>query len=111
MEENLYEYPRAPEAFSQETAVRGGENGEGHERDRKREEFGGDGRDHASVFHKRLEPGQCLIPLFRNLIQIAFDFLERSRIELEPALAPRADTVHDSCAFQHSKVFRYGLSG
>src|ERR1700741_400888 len=59
-----------------------------------------------SLLDERLQPGQRLIPLLGEEFEVFLDFLDRFRIELEQALAASFHAVHDSCAFEHAKMFR-----
>ena len=64
-----------------------------------------------SVFDEGLQPGQCLIPLLGNEIEVLFDSRDRLRIEFESALATLTNAVHDSYSLQHSKVLGDRLPG
>jgi hypothetical protein len=64
-----------------------------------------------SVFDEGLEPGEGLIPLFGDKVEIALDFLDRLRIELEQSLALSPDAVDDANALHHAKMLRDRLPG
>jgi len=63
------------------------------------------------AFDKRFQPGQGLIPLLRDLIEVSLEFFHGLRIEFKPALAARADVVHNFRFFQYAKMLGNGLPG
>ena len=62
------------------------------------------GRHKHSVFDERLQPGQGLIPLLGNEIEVLPHLLNRRRVEFEQALPTCMDAMHDSDALQDSKM-------
>jgi len=59
---------------------------------------------HASVFNERLEPGQSVIPLLGNEIEIFLNSRNRLRVEFEPAFAAYPDAVYDPGPLQNAKM-------
>jgi hypothetical protein len=68
-------------------------------------------RSGESVFDERLQPGERLIPLLGDEIEVFLHPLERPRIECEAVFATCAVAAHDSHALQHTKMFGDRLAG
>src|SRR5881394_2269203 len=64
-----------------------------------------------SIFDERHQPGQRLIPLLGNEIEVFLNSFHRPGIEFESALATRTDAVHNSYTLQHSKMLGDRLPG
>ena len=61
-------------------------------------------------FDERLEPGQCTIPLPRDVLEVLADVINRLGFELEPALTSNTDATNDAHALQDAKVLGHRLS-
>src|ERR1700728_711032 len=64
-----------------------------------------------SLFNQRLQPGQRLIPLLGNEIEVLLHSFNGLRIEFEAGFAAPMIAAHDSHALEHSKMFGDGLPG
>src|SRR5271166_5518383 len=64
-----------------------------------------------SIFDERFQAGQCLVPLLRDKIEVAPQFLDGLRIELEEALATGAGAADDFSPLQYPKMFGDRLPG
>ena len=64
-----------------------------------------------SAFNERLQPGQCLIPLLGDEVEVFSRFLHGLQIECEAIFAAGAHTVDDSYILQDAKMLGDGLAG
>ena len=63
-----------------------------------------------SILDERFQSCQGILPLVGNAFEVGLKVPERLRPELEQALAPDADAVHDPRVLQHAKMLRDRLS-
>ena len=61
-------------------------------------------------FDERLEPGQCTIPLPRDVLEVPADVINRLGFELKPALTSDTEATNDARALQDAKVLGHRLS-
>ncbi len=63
-----------------------------------------------SIFDKRLQAGEGLVPLRGDGVQILAQVVQRARIKFEATFATGADMAHEPGSFEHTKMLGDGLA-